>query len=761
MKNLLGIIKRFQKLIVLMLIITAAIFFTQYNYSAYVVQQIAEDSFKSNFDTISERVNHWFSKQEKVVEDVKIYLTNEPDNKKRGAYLEDKLASNSSFDSLYFIRRDNLVISGGAYQQDPQTDYRRRPCYLSAVEAGKRSYCDVSLNANLNNLVVGISEPVYFKSGGIEGVVVGEISLKEITTLLKESNYITGSQAFITDENDFMIADPDNLLIEKESMEKFIDSRKGKLIRSNIANTEWKINLFIPVKYVAMPINNLRNLFSLALFFLVVSVIVFWVLQRKVVTEPLVSYDHSTQKEIEDEKRNFQALFKNASDAIAIIDKDNLVIDINNKFEELFAYKKSELLGKDLDELIVPEDKMGEGLAITRKMFKEEITSIESVRIDKFGKEKDVEIKGAPIILKGTILGGYVIYTDISIRKAYEREILYMSYHDQLTGLYNRRYFEKQIRNFDSLDNYPLYLVMADLNGLKLANDAFGHLFGDQVLQKTANLLKKHLTGDDFVARIGGDEFIMVISGKSPDDFRMFLNNIIDDFKNTRLGTFQLSVSFGWEIKTREEENIYDIMNRAESYMYKRKLLESPSMISNTIDIIISTLHEKNEREKLHSDRVGDLGAAIAREMGFSQETIKEIKLVGLMHDIGKIGIDEKILNKEGKLTSEEYDEIKKHPEIGYRILNTANQMSDIAQYVLSHHERWDGLGYPAGLVGIETPLIARIIAVADAYDAMTSQRTYRSSMTEKEAAQELRRCAGSQFDPAIIEVFVEKVLNL
>lgn len=758
---MLGIIRRFQKLILLMVVVTGFIFFAQYNYSAYVVQQIAEDSFQSNFDTISERVSHWFSKQEKIIEDVKIYFTNESDNNKRQAYLKEKLANNPSFNTLYFISRDNFMLNGSNYQPDYQIDYRRRPCYLAAVEAGKRSYCGVFLNASLDNLVVGISEPIFLETGNIEGVVAGDISLKEITSLLKESNYIIGSQAFISDENDLLIADPDNIVLEKESIEGFIGSRKGKLISGEIKNTGWKINLFIPVKYVAMPMNNLRNLFSLALFFLLASVTIFLFLQRKVITEPLVSYDNTTQEKLEEEKRNFQALFKNSSDAIAIIDKRNRVIDVNSKFEDLFLYRKSELLGKDLDKLIVPANKMEEALNITEKIFKEEISSIESIRVDKLGQEKEVEIKGAPILLKGIILGGYVIYTDISIRKAHEREILYMSYHDQLTGLYNRRYFEKQIKKLDNSEKYPLYLIMADLNGLKLANDAFGHRFGDQVLQKTASLLKKHLIGDEFVARIGGDEFIIVIADKSPDDFRMVLNKIMDDIKDTRLGTFQLSVSFGWEVKTREEENIYDIMNKAESYMYKRKLLESPSMISNTIDIIISTLHEKNEREKLHSERVAEIGAAIGREMGFSQETIKEIKLVGLMHDIGKIGIPEEILNKEGKLTPEEYGEIKKHPEIGYRILNTANQMSDIAQYVLSHHERWDGMGYPAGLRGIETPLIARIIAVADAFDAMTSQRTYRSCMTEAEAAQELLKCAGSQFDPEVIKILVEKVLKL
>lgn len=605
-----------------------------------------------------------------------------------------------------------------------------------------------------------MSKALYDHDGSLLGVAAGNISLSQLSALLKECDKIPGAIAFISDKDDFLLVDGHGIVLDQISKEKFIASLRGEVLSREFEKNGWKLNVFIPSSYLMGPINNLRSIFAFALLFLLGSTAVFLLIQRKVVTEPLVSYDFSAKEEIEKEKRSFQALFKNSSDAIAILSKDNKVLDINKKFEELFSYSKLEAIGKEIDLLVVPHDRKDEGKKYTEKIFQGRINSAEIVRKDKHGNLKDVEIKGAPIVLRGLLLGGYVIYTDITERKKYEREILYMSYHDHLTGLYNRRYFEKQIRKLDQQENLPIYLIMADLNGLKLANDAFGHTFGDQVLKETGRLLSKHLTGQEFVARIGGDEFIIVIPKRNPDEFRQLFAKIREEVRDNQMGNFQLSISFGWEIKTKVDEDIYDIMNKAESYMYKRKLLEGPSMISNTIDIIITTLHEKNLREKMHSERVGLLGAAIAEEMGFSPETIKEIKLVGLLHDIGKIGIDENILNKEGKLTDEEYDEIKKHPEIGYRILSTSNQMSDIAQYVLSHHERWDGLGYPSGLKGIEAPLIARIIAVADAFDAMTSQRTYRDSLTEEEAAQELLRCAGTQFDPSIVQVFVEKVLK-
>ena len=194
--------------------------------------------------------------------------------------------------------------------------------------------------------------------------------------------------------------------------------------------------------------------------------------------------------------------------------------------------------------------------------------------------------------------------------------------------------------------------------------------------------------------------------------------------------------------------------------MYKHKLYESHSMRTKTIDMIMNTLFEKSTREMFHSKRVSDLCEAITLHMNFDQDDINSVKLAGLMHDIGKMGIDEKILNKPKSLTTSQWDEMRKHPEIGYRILNSSNEFSDMANYVLQHHERYDGNGYPNKLKGEEISIEARIIAVADSYDAMTSDRTYRKGLTEEEAINEIKKCAGKQFDPSIAKILVEKVLN-
>ena len=220
-----------------------------------------------------------------------------------------------------------------------------------------------------------------------------------------------------------------------------------------------------------------------------------------------------------------------------------------------------------------------------------------------------------------------------------------------------------------------------------------------------------------------------------------------------KIKAIELSISFGWALKESIEEDIHKTFKDAENHMYKRKLFESPSIRGKTINAIINTLYEKNQREEKHSRRVSELAFEFAQVLGMMEQEVQEIKTMGLLHDIGKIAINEGILNKEGRLTSEEYNQTKLHPEIGYRILSSVNDMLDMADYVLCHHERWDGKGYPRGVSGNDILLQSRIIAIVDAYDAMISSRTYRSSKTVDEAVAELRKFAGTQFDPELVEI--------
>jgi len=224
-----------------------------------------------------------------------------------------------------------------------------------------------------------------------------------------------------------------------------------------------------------------------------------------------------------------------------------------------------------------------------------------------------------------------------------------------------------------------------------------------------------------------------------------------------KIGSITLSISFGQGTKYTEAESIQDIFKKAEDDMYRHKLYESGSTRSQTIGLIMTTLYEKSHREMHHSKRVSEICIEIAAMMNFDEEATNRIGIAGLMHDIGKIGIDENILNKAEKLNPDEWREMQRHPEIGYRILSSANEFSEMAKYVLEHQEKWDGSGYPKGIKGKEISLEARIISVADAYDAMTSDRPYRKKICDEEAISEIEKNTGTQFDPEIVKIFIEK----
>ncbi|MFA6850613.1 MAG: diguanylate cyclase, partial [Selenomonadaceae bacterium] len=336
----------------------------------------------------------------------------------------------------------------------------------------------------------------------------------------------------------------------------------------------------------------------------------------------------------------------------------------------------------------------------------------------------------------------------------------YLGFHDQLTGLYNRRFYEDELNRLDTKNNLPLTIAMGDVNGLKLVNDSFGHTMGDELLRKVAEAIKKGCRAGDIIARLGGDEFVIILPKTAGIEAKKVIKRIWEGASKEKVSSLTISISFGYATKKNEKENIQDIFKKAEDHMYKHKVYEKSSTRSTTVDLIINTLYEKNNREMLHSNRVASLCEEIAIKMNFDKDDVNKMRTAGLMHDIGKIGISEKILNKAQTLNEDEWVEIKRHPEIGYRILSSVHEFSEIADYVLEHQERWDGKGYPRGLKGEKISIQARIIAVADSFDAMTTHRAYGTVLSEKEAIDEIRKCSGKQFDPNIARIFIERVLE-
>jgi len=365
-----------------------------------------------------------------------------------------------------------------------------------------------------------------------------------------------------------------------------------------------------------------------------------------------------------------------------------------------------------------------------------------------------------PIMQNEVKIGAVYVFHDVTHQYLKEQELTYISFHDHLTKLYNRRFFEVELARLNVARNLPLALIMIDVNGLKLINDSFGHNVGDLLLIEVANSMKEASRKSEICCRIGGDEFVILLPLTSKQNAINVVKRIQKVASTKSVKSIDISFAVGIGVKTKDDENISQIFKVMEDDLYRNKLSESNSIRSKTIDLILTTLYEKNNREMNHSKRVSEYCEQFATALNFDEEQVNKIRLAGLMHDIGKIAIEETILNKKTKLDDFELAKIKQHSDIGYRILSSLNEFNEIAEYVYQHHERWDGTGYPNKLKGEAISYEARILSIADSFDAMTGMRTYRASLSVEEAINELIRCKNTQFDPELVDFFIVKVVQ-
>ncbi len=465
------------------------------------------------------------------------------------------------------------------------------------------------------------------------------------------------------------------------------------------------------------------------------------------------------------ERLLFQTTLHSLGDGVISVDQKGNIQIMNEVAENLTGWTIKQAYGLPFEIVfhIINEITREKCASPIRRTFENgKINKLDdyTVLISKNGDEIPIEDSAAPILdSEGNINGAVIVFRDYSDKKQKQEEILYLSHHDQLTGLYNRHFFEEELKRLDAKCYLPLSMAMFDVNGLKLTNDAFGHQMGDKLLQIVAQTIKSMCREGDVISRIGGDEFILLLPKTSYSETETIISRIYREFEQTRLNDIVISVSVGWATKKSNDQNIMEIYAKAEEKMYRKKLIESQSMRSKTIQVILKTLNETNQRERIHSENVSKISRKIGEALNLNQELLHEIEMAGILHDIGKIAIDNNVLNKPGKLSDAEYEMVKRHPETGYHILKSADAYTSISDYVLAHHERWDGVGYPRGLKGKQIPLAARIITIADAYEAMTAERTYKKRLSKEDAFNELRRCSGTQFDPDIVRVFCEDVI--
>ncbi len=381
-----------------------------------------------------------------------------------------------------------------------------------------------------------------------------------------------------------------------------------------------------------------------------------------------------------------------------------------------------------------------------------------TVLVNRHGRSVSIAASAAPIhIQDGKIFGVTVVYRDVSREKEQSDQIRYLSYHDSLTGLYNRRYIESILDRLDIPENLPISVIVGDINGLKTVNDVFGHESGDVLLQHVSQMLQLNCRKGGLTARWGGDEFIILIPRTDQAAAEEILHRIRSDSEAANGDTLRgVSLSLGCAVKARSEDELRGILRKAEEYMYQQKLLDGNSYRKSIINTLLGTLFERSMETKEHAERLEMYCRSMGSRLGLSSREMDELSLLAVLHDIGKIGISRSILQKPARLTTVEWEEMKRHPEVGYRIAQTTPELAAIADLILSHHEHWDGQGYPRGLKGEDIPLVCRILTVADAFDAMTNDRAYRKAMSKSQAIEELKKNTGKQFDPTIVGLFLK-----
>lgn len=469
------------------------------------------------------------------------------------------------------------------------------------------------------------------------------------------------------------------------------------------------------------------------------------------------------------ESEQLKVTLDSIGDGVIAIDTEGKISMLNGVAGHLMGIRRAEAAGMPIGRALELY-----GGASGSKFASRITTAIERGDMSVFKAELRIKSKdGAEKLLSGraspmkgsdrALQGFVVVFRDVTEQQQKEAEILYLSYHDLLTGLYNRNFFEEELRRLDTERQLPLSIIMGDANNLKLVNDVFGHREGDELLRAMAQVLRDSCRTEDIISRWGGDEFTILLPRTDADHAAMICRRIQAKCRECHTADRQLhpSISLGFDTKSESGTEIVHIIKAAEDMMYKNKLLDSRTAHNDFLQAMRSRIGENDLESERHIGRLSELCVRTGRELNLRDSDLADLRILALLHDIGKAAIDPRIINKPGDLTQEEWEEIKRHSSIGYRIVRSAPELMLVADYILGHHERWDGEGYPQGLKGEHIPLASRILAVADAYDVMTQGRPYRLPLNQETALMEIFRNAGTQFDPDVVVAFASVLNNL
>lgn len=468
---------------------------------------------------------------------------------------------------------------------------------------------------------------------------------------------------------------------------------------------------------------------------------------------------HSSMKIVTEER-----IMGNIGDAVILFNNEGEVMEMNETAGDIlkkgFKDKKiekrniSDVLAR-LSHLMDKEtdlDKLSTALSsITIRNYNDDFKIVIGSRVKYYNIRLSMVFN-----YHNRIMGKLLILSDITARKEKENQLRYQSNHDKLTGIFNRYYFEEELERLNSEKKFPISIIIGDINGLKLINDAFGSKMGDELIKKITETLQRSLPEKGILCRYGGDEFSIILPETNKKDSIKLTNRMIKNCEKSSTNIMPLNISFGFSIKKNDDISISAAVKEAEDTMNEYKLSEGRSMRSSVILSLKKALEERDYETEEHANRLVEFSLRLGKKVKLEESELNKLRLLALLHDIGKISIPDNIVLKPGKLTAGEWKIMKKHSEIGYRIAGSSPDLAQIASGILYHHEKWDGSGYPKGLKGGKIPIISRILSITDSYDAMISERPYKKAIPQEEALKEIKRCAGTQFDPYLVNKFLE-----